>query len=216
MSTSKRFLPGDWIGFSSWSLRPPLGVAINLFTWGVPFWGLSHIAVVTRHPDHPWPLLFEATTRVDEPCVVQGYRMDGAQYHKIERRIATYRGLVWHYPLALPLCPGEVRRLAEFCDGLKGRSYDAIGAVGARDTLSGRLARRGVPEDLTSLFCSEVAVACDKISGRAPLEEVSSVYSPNRATRRAVWWWRSHLRPTWVKRWPCPYRKESRDAPVPA
>lgn len=197
----KPFSPGDLIGFSSWTLD---GVAINCASLGLPLWDLSHIGIVARHPDHPWPLLCESTSLYREPCVVQSKILDGVQWHKISERIRGYRGLVWHYRLKVPLDRYESADLAAFLVEMTGRGYDALGALGARDTLLAALVRLGRAEDLISLFCSELCAAAGRAMGRFPHVRNASGYSPNRLARKAVCCWATHQRPLWIKRRPCP------------
>lgn len=191
----------DLIGFSSWSR---LGVAINLFSLGVPLYHLSHIAVVARHPKVNKLLLCESTTQYRRPCFIQGRVVDGVQWHEIGPRIRSYRGLVYRYRLREPLTPEQEGKLSEFLAGMTGRGYDALGALGARDTLLGALVRIGKKEDLTSLFCSELCISAGEAIEVFPKKCNASGFSPNRSVRKAVCCWRTHHRPDWVKRLPCP------------
>lgn len=203
-----RFEPMDLIGFSSWS---GCGVAINLCSLGIPFYHLSHVGIVARHPDHPWPLLCESTNLYRKPCMVQDKLVDGVQWHKIGPRIRSYKGLVYHYQVRVPLTPGQQSMLSQFLKDMTGRSYDAFGALGARDTLLGWLARRGKVADLVSLFCSELVAAAGRKCGVYPQSINASGFSPNRIIRKSVLCWKTHFRPRWIKRCPCPGSK--RDSP---
>ena len=75
---------GDLIGFSD---PGPIGTAINLATWGIPGWGLSHVAILADHPDYDRPLLFESTTLDDQPCAILGRCIHGTQAHEVEGRV---------------------------------------------------------------------------------------------------------------------------------
>jgi len=198
------FKPMDIIGFSSCSGH---GVGINLFSLGIPFYHCSHVAVVAFHPDHPWPLLCESTTLYPEPCVVQGKVLDGVQWHKIIPRIASYRGMVYHYRLREKLSPSAESQLSQFLVSITGREYDTWGALGARNTLLGALVRRGHKTDLSSLFCSEVVMSAGQKIGIYPKHALSSGYSPNQVIRRSVCEWRTHHRARWVKRYPCVWNR---------
>lgn len=147
-----QMLPGDLVGFSACSA---LGIAINLATCGVPFYGLSHVAIVADHWDHG-RLLFESTTLPERACYIQGSRVSGVQAHRLRGRLSTYHGKIWHYPLAEPLDTVQSKRLARYCVDHLGLDYDAIGAFRSRRTPLGWLERRLRPEDLTSIFCSEL------------------------------------------------------------
>ena len=130
LSFSKKPRPapkaGDIIGFSgdSW-----LSVGINLATYGIPFWSLSHVGIVGEHDGEL--LLFESTSLSDLPCVIQGKPVWGTQAHRIDECVRTYGGKVWHYPLYRPLYPFESKRLSEFLLEYIGKDYDAIGAFRA-------------------------------------------------------------------------------------
>jgi len=173
---------GDLIGFSSFSLA---GAAINLGTWGVPFSGLSHVAIIVPHPDLPRRLaLCESTSQCDEPCLVAGKAVSGVQWHEPASRIAGYRGRAWLYPLRRTLGPKDESRLARFCLSCTGVSYDAIGALRARDLPLGWLERRlGFwRENLHALFCSELCAAALRSAAVWDPPDVSG-WSPNRLCR---------------------------------
>lgn len=145
---------GDILGFSSFH---PLGAAITLASYGVPFWSLSHVAIVGEHDDRL--MLFESTFGYAKPCLIQGKVIDGVQAHDISEVVAGYRGRVWHYPLYRHLYPHENKRMNWFLTSHLGRPYDAIGAVrsgGIGYSLIESMLRRA---DLSSLFCSELACA---------------------------------------------------------
>lgn len=207
----ERFEPFGLCGFSSWGR---VGVVINAATWGVPFWHLSHIAVAARHPDRPELLLCESTTLADSPCIIQGRRVAGVQWHPIAERIRAYKGLVWYYRPRSPLYHDEAARLSEFLAGMTGRHYDTPGALGARDWLLAALVRWGRPADLSSLFCSELCAAAGQMLDRFPPGDNASGFSPNRLARKAVICWKSHRRPVAIKRRPCPCPPVPRPQPT--
>lgn len=179
------FLPGDILGFSASGC---LGATINLGTWGVPGWGLSHVALVGRNPDSPSDnVLWEATGLVGTPCVLQGRYTSGVQVQHIAARVAGYVGRVWHYPLVKPLKPEQVDDLDTFCEQHLGRDYDAIGAFRSRGlSLVERCVFR--PADLTSVFCSEFVAAAHAFAGVIVGLNISRM-NPNRLVRyeRAAW-----------------------------
>ena len=171
--------PGDLIGFCD---RGPLGVGINLATWGIPGWGLSHVAIVGGYG----PLLFESTTLADAPCAVTGKFTDGVQAHFPNARLARFRGRVWRYPLADQLRCGQRLQLREFCchHTRQRTSYDALGAFRSRSTPLGIVERLFLqsPENLSRLFCSEFVAAALKACGvwNAPN---ASRWNPNSLVR---------------------------------
>ena len=59
---------GDIIGFSgdSW-----ISACVNIATYGIPFWGLSHVGIM-GHADDGRLLLFESTQLDDLPCEITG------------------------------------------------------------------------------------------------------------------------------------------------
>lgn len=173
---------GDLVGFSASGM---LGAMINLGTWGVPGYGLSHIAIVGEYTKpgvgHPEKLLFESTTTVEAPCYVKGKRINGTQAHQPRYRVAYYPGRVWHYRLAHPLPKEKRDELSQFLlDGL-GTPYDTLGAFRARGlTLVERFIFR--PSDLNSVFCSEWCAAGWQKIGLIDNEEAQR-WSPNKLAR---------------------------------
>lgn len=168
---------GDIIGFSgdSW-----LSAGINLGTYGIPFWGLSHLGIIGELDGRC--VLFESTTLSDLPCLIQGKKVDGTQAHEIIKCLEAYKGKVWHYPLSRLLYPFEKNRLNEFLWKHVGKSYDMIGAFRTGGVgfswLEGKLRR----EDLSSLFCSEYCVAAHRCIGIFKTGNVSR-WNPNRFVR---------------------------------
>ena len=93
------FLPdeakaGDIIGFSgdSW-----ISTLVNIATYGIPFWSLSHVGIL-GHADDGRLLLFESTQLDDLPCEITGEVFLGTQAHQLEHVVHAYKGKVWHYP----------------------------------------------------------------------------------------------------------------------
>lgn len=173
--------PGDVLGFAGcgwWSC------AIQVCTLGLPGVSLSHVAIAVGWRGHRWPLLVEAVAEYREPCAVTGKVLDGVQAHHARSRIRGYEGKVFHYPIARPLQWLEQAMLHGFCRERLGTSYDALGAMLARDTLWAATHRPA--EDLVSLFCSEFVAAALRAAGRLPEETNASEWSPNRLMRRMV------------------------------
>jgi hypothetical protein len=193
--------PGDLLGCCG---RGLVSAAINLATWGLPGFGLSHVMIVGPSLDkaemagwdycdctacllerlqHP-PLIWESTTLCDLPCAIHHRACDGVQAHGIAGRLQSYRGRIWHYPLTSPLGPLQLRHLQCFLFQHKDDPYDAIGAFRARDTLFGILERRLFRENLHSLYCSEFAAAAWRAAGVWHAPDVR--LNPNRLARLAV------------------------------
>jgi hypothetical protein len=179
---------GDLVGFSG---RGPIGVGINLATWGIPGWGLSHVAIVANHPYFRFPVLFESTITATTPCIVTGELSRGVQAHHLPSRIADYPGRVWRYPCRHLLTETQSADLTGYLCGLIDNhvGYDALGAFRSRDTPLGFLERLFCRsnEDLSSLFCSElVAAAWRRIGLWHPRN--ASRWNPNALARAAIRW----------------------------
>lgn len=172
--------PGDVVGFSSYS---PLGWLIHLATGSLPWWGLSHVAVVATIPR--WaprgsakPVLWESTTLAPRECLICKAEHAGPQAQLIWARIAEHKGRVWVYPLVKRLKPYEVGPLSAKLGHHHGRRYDYLGAIHARHTLVARLIRWLLGEDLEKLFCSEFVADGLRAAMRLDEENVSAC-SPN-------------------------------------
>lgn len=168
---------GDIIGFSGdhWQ-----SLVINLVTYGIPWWSLSHIGIIGEYKGQP--LLFESTTLDDTPCVVRGRGFQGTQAQHLESRLASYRGKVWHYPLYRSLFDHEKSRLNSFLLDTIGIPYDQIGAFRAGGIGYSWLESQLREADLSSLFCSEWCCAAHTAIGLFKTTNVSR-YSPNKFVR---------------------------------
>ncbi len=192
-----KLLPGDILGFSSHTLR---GAVINMATYGIPFWGLSHVGIIadthslvlTGYMTHqrlllrPYYLLFESTVASELQCAIQHKSVCGVQAHFPSDRIADYPGKVWHYPLNTTLRPLASARLASYLLRQIGKSYDQIGAFRAGGVGYSWLESKLRPENLESLFCSELCAAAHRHIGVFKTKHASK-WSPNafvRAERR--------------------------------
>lgn len=181
LSLSKKPRPapkaGDLIGFSgdSW-----LSAGINLATYGVPFWSLSHVGIIGEHEGEL--LLFESTTLTDLPCVVQGKAVCGTQAVRLDSRVASYKGKIWHYSIYRPLYPFESKRLTGFLLEYLGQNYDTIGAFRAGGIGWSWIESKLRRQDLSSLFCSEYCAAAHAHVGIFRTDHVSR-WSPNRLIR---------------------------------
>lgn len=189
-STAERlYRSGDLVGFSA---DGPLSFGINLATCGWPMqprkWrGLSHVAIVARDPIADQLVLWESTSLYRRPCIHCEEVHGGVQSHWIGSRVLTYGGAVWHYRLRQPLDEEQDFQLAYYLQGEHGKTYDNLGAFRSRETplslLERCFARR--PEDLTSIFCSELIAAAWRHVGRWNPPDASR-WSPNRLARTAL------------------------------
>lgn len=169
---------GDIIGFSG---RYWHSVLINICTFGLPFWSLSHVGIVARARDGRL-LLFESTDDSTMPCEIAGKTVVGVQAHKLEDILKSYNGRVWHYPLYRPLYRHEDRRLTGFLMNLIGRPYDNSGAIRAGGLLFARVMSLLHDEDFGMLFCSELTAAPYSHIGLFSTTNASQ-WSPNKLMR---------------------------------
>jgi hypothetical protein len=175
--------PGDIIGFSG---RGLLSAAINIGTYGIPSWSISHVGIVAEYRGEL--LLFESTILCDLPCKIKGMKIDGTQAHEIMPRVNAYDGRVWHYPLFRPLYECEQKRLTEFLTENLWHTYDDRGAIRAAGVWLSWLKARLSYDDLRSIFCSELCAAAHSYIGIFPCGDNAGRWSPNllvRTERRA-------------------------------
>lgn len=172
----KQFLPGDLVSFSGHNLS---GLVINLGSFGIPFFGLSHIGIVANYLGKL--RLFESTSLNDTPCLIQGKNVSGSQVQNLDIRIKAYPGTVKRIPLKTPLGDGKSRRLTEYLVESVGQPYDYLGAERSGGILWAQLHRFFHEESAESLFCSEwVALALRHIdvfrTGNASSWNPNSLY----------------------------------------
>ncbi len=154
---------------------------INFGTYGIPNWGVSHVAIVGE-----WegiPILFESTTQIERPCYITGAYVKGVQAHPIAQRIEEYNGLVWHYPLYRDLYNHEATRLRRYLHQGLGIPYDLVGAVRSGGAGLSWLESMFRDEDLSSVFCSEWLASAYATTGLYSIANASR-WNPNRLTRR--------------------------------
>lgn len=144
---------GDIVGFSGYNLA---SAGINLATYGIPFWSLSHVGIMGEFKDEL--LLFESTTLSDIPCRIQGKPFAGSQAVRLSDRLESYRGAAWLYPLYRLDGPTQAR-LNKFLISYVGMPYDHLGAARSGLFAWSWLQSQLHDEDLTSLFCSEWCAA---------------------------------------------------------
>ena len=174
MKSSSQFKPGDVIACAGSCWQSDL---INICTYGLPRYSASHVMIVGEDG-----LVFESTTECDLPCCITGKRFNGTQAHPIGPRLQSYRGKIWHYPLARKLHYFERESLSKFLRSEIGRPYDLSGGVecvGKLWSLTNSFLHK---ESLSALFCSEWVAAALKHIGRFETRNVSK-WSPNRLVR---------------------------------
>lgn len=170
---------GDIIGFSgdNW-----ISALVNLATYGIPFWSLSHVGVL-GHADDGRLLLFESTQLDDLPCEITGEVFLGTQAHQLEHVVNVYKGKVWHYPVFRPLYASEDERLTDFLMATLHVPYDKMGAFRSGGVGLSWVESLLHPDNLNSIFCSELVAAAYACIGLWATDNVSR-WSPNRLVWR--------------------------------
>jgi hypothetical protein len=169
--------PGDIIGFSGASLISDL---INVATYGIPRWGISHVGIMGEVDDRL--LLFESTTLDDLPCVLTGQNFAGSKAHNLSDVLAAYSGKAWHYPLCRELYDNERTRLSEFLLETIHTPYDDMGAFRSAGVGLSWIESLFRDENLDSIFCSEWCCAAHTAIGMFRTDNVSR-WNPNRFIR---------------------------------
>lgn len=169
--------PGDIIGFcgDGW-----LSAGINLATYGVPYWSISHLGIIGEHNGRT--LLFESCYHQDAPCEIQDKLFSGTQAHTLDFRLNNYPGKIWHYPLYRSLYDDEKERLNGFLLDTIGLPYDQIGAFRAGEYGLSWIEAWLRETDLSSIFCSEWCAAAHTHIGIFRTDNVSR-WNPNRFVR---------------------------------
>lgn len=179
LPTLESLADGDVIGFSGNGL---VSDVINLATFGVPRWGLSHIGIICSYRGVRY--LFESTTLGDTPCDILQRKVNGVQAHRLYD-ILERPGRVWKYKINKALDDSQHRALLLNLLAQLGTPYDYKGAARSGGFLIrqvGSILRR---QDISKLFCSElVAFVLTKI-GHAVINNASA-QSPNSLARRLV------------------------------
>jgi len=181
--TRKIVLPeakaGDIVGFSG---RSWISAAVNVATYGIPLYGLSHVGVLANSPDGKLRLFESTSLDGDSPCEILGKSVCGTQAHSLDAVLKRYRGKAWLYPLYRSLYPAEDQRLTEFLMGTLGRPYDALGALRSAGIGLSWAESLLHPASLHMIFCSEQVAAAYADIGLHATDNVSR-WSPNRLCR---------------------------------
>ncbi len=170
--------PGDIIGFSGEGFISDL---INVATYGIPRWGISHVGVMGEADDGRL-LLWESTTLDGLPCEIAGKPFNGSQAHWLDAVVNGYRGKVWHYPLCRSLYENERRRLTEFLMETVHTPYDEMGAFRSAGVGLSWIESLFRDQDLNKIFCSEWCCAAHTAIGIFRTDNVSR-WNPNRFVR---------------------------------
>jgi hypothetical protein len=171
---------GDIIGFSG---RSWVSAAINIATYGIPLWGISHVGILANCPDGKLRLFESTTLDGDIPCEITGKPICGTQAHALDFILGHYDGKAYHYPLYRPLYPNEDERLTEFLIDTIGVPYDMLGAFRSAGVGLSWIESLFREQDLTSIFCSEMVAAAYATVGLFATDNVSR-WNPNRLVRR--------------------------------
>ncbi len=162
-----QFKSGDIIAFSG---RNFLSDIINIGTYGIPRWSISHVGIVAGgHYTCGDTLIYEALPK-------------GVEVRNVNSIIKQYNGRVWVYPLYRKLYLDEEDRLSEFLLNIVGYPYDKEGAGRSAGFLFATIQALFRGQDLSTFFCSELIA--NKLSeiGIHPVTNASK-WSPNRLVR---------------------------------
>ena len=170
---------GDIIGFSG---RSWISAAINIATYGIPLWDISHVGIMAHAADGRL-LIFESTSLENLPCEIRHENFTGTQAHLLDDILRVYDGKAWQYPLYRALYPSEEGRLTEFLMETIGTPYDAMGALRSAGIGLSFVESLFHPSDLHSIFCSEWLAAAYATIGLYATDNVSR-WNPNRLIRR--------------------------------
>ena len=143
---------GDIIGFSgrSWIIA-----GINIATYGIPLWGISHVGIMANSPDGKLRIFERMSLDGDIPCEITGKVICGTQAHSLHFILQHYQGRAWHYPLYRPLYPTEDERLTEFLIDTLGTPYDAMGPFRSAGVGLSWIESLFHPSNLHTIFCSD-------------------------------------------------------------
>ncbi len=155
-----QFKSGDIIAFSG---RNFLSDIINIGTYGIPRWSISHVGIAVRE----FSFLEALPVGVRESCLDD---------------IEQYNGRVWIYPLYRKLYKHEEKRLLKLLYDAVGIPYDKLGAGRSAGFLFASIQALFRGQDLSTFFCSELIA--NKLSeiGIHPVTNASK-WNPNRLVR---------------------------------
>jgi hypothetical protein len=169
---------GDLIAFSGNSFISDL---VNIATYGLPRWGISHVGIMGEAADGRL-LLFESTTLDGLPCEIAGLPFNGTQAHTLDAVIKSYQGKIWHYPLYRELYESEKKRLTQFLMETIHTPYDELGAMRSAGIGLSYIESLFRQQDLNSIYCSEWLAAAYANIGIMPTDNASR-WNPNHLVR---------------------------------
>lgn len=197
--------PGDVIGFSG---RNWISAGINIGTFGLPSWGISHVGIasfdsgsIASYDDNVLAMQKELSSKYGKPLsrlstmymagikagpgprLFESTSKTGVRSIDLAKAVREYDGRVWVYPLSRPLFLNEMARLTDTATSLVGTSYDVSGAIHSGGLLVQLLSALVRGEDLTSLFCAEFAASQLSHIGVFPTSNASR-WSPNHFVRK--------------------------------
>jgi hypothetical protein len=185
------FLPGDLVFFRAYDALS-LGISYRTCTWRQLFSSPlnggflpSHVGVCADYEgsQDDWKtrgartLLFESTTKCDQPCFIQGRQVEGVQAHLPDVRIRNYPGKAWRLRLRRPLDRDESARLSAFCAETVGHPYNYLRAAELATFFVRRIHGDPLPD---SWFCSDHALTAYKCINRVNQDDDPEDYSPGR------------------------------------
>ena len=156
-----QFKSGDIIAFSG---RNFLSDIINIGTYGIPRWSISHVGIAVG------PFRFVEALP------------EGVQQSDTQDIIGKYNGRVWVYPLYRKLYSHEIYRLRDCIFSAIDTPYDKLGAGRSAGFLFSSIQALFRGQDLSTFFCSELIA--NKLSeiGIHPVTNASK-WNPNRLVR---------------------------------
>ena len=180
---------GDIIGFSGshW-----LSDCINLATYGIPRYSLSHVGIIARKNKRSKWLVFEANEDVPWPCAITHRKHDGVQAHSLELLLERYPGKMWLYRLNKEYLHKYIGWQGAFGISLYhslvnelGTPYDWMGAKRAGGFIHSAIQALFHGQDTSSLFCSELIAMTLNEYGILDTNNVSK-WPPNCLMRHLV------------------------------
>lgn len=156
---------GDLVGYAGQEL---LSDFINVVTFGVPRWHLSHIGIVLVEDDVPYVVeaLNSAKAVVKRPL------------------IESLSAPAWLYPIYRELYQHEADRIKDILEHSVGTPYDVTGAFWSGGLATRLLGLSLFDESCARFFCSELAAYALSEAGLFVTSNFSS-WSPNSLIRRA-------------------------------
>jgi hypothetical protein len=152
----------------------------------VTFCEWSHVGMVLRMPPDADPLadavlLWESTNRDDLRDAVDGVVRRGVQLVLLSERVESYPGDIAIRQLSVHREPAMLEALSALRMKLRSRPFEQRKLELLRAVLDGPFDRLQSPEDLSSLFCSELIAEAYQAMGLLPDElqgRPSGEYTP--------------------------------------